>query len=237
MPSTIDGFTTMHVIHDLRLALLVLTRGVNSLRRQPLTEPVARNVDALSRLLESAVSMADELLVSPELKTPIVPIDINDVIAANCDVIQAIVGTDVRIVTSLGRGDCRVYARPIDLDRILLNVVANAAAVMPDGGLLVIETTAVRTSATLAGGPVASPFGHLRLTIADTGPGMPVHDLWQVRDATQMAGPDGSGVGLSAVSQILLRLGGAIEVNTRPQSGTVVAITLPLAPPAHEHVH
>lgn len=227
----------MYVIHDLRLALLVLSRAIHTLRRKPLTEPLARDVDALARLLESAVAMADEILVSPELKAPVVPIDINDVIAANCDVIQAIVGTDVRIVTSLGKGDCRVYARPIDLDRILINVIANAAAVMPDGGLLVIETSAVRTNASLTDRPVASPFGHLRLTIADSGPGIPVHDLWQVRDAAQLAGPDGSGIGLSAVSQILLRLGGAIEMNTRHDSGTVVTITLPLAPPVHEHVH
>ena len=227
----------MYVIHDLRLALLVLSRGLDSLRQEPLTEPLARDVDALARLLESAVAMADEILVSPELKTPIVPIDINDVIAANCDVIQAIVGTDVRIVTSLGKGDCRVYARPIDLDRILLNVIANAAAVMPDGGLMVIETTAVRKPSNLVDRAATSPFGHLRLTIADTGPGMAIRDLWQVRESAQVAGPDGGGFGLSAVSDILLRLGGAIELNSRPESGTVVSITLPLAAPAHDHVH
>jgi signal transduction histidine kinase len=227
----------MYVIHDLRLALLVLSRGLHSLRQEPLSEQLGRDVDALARLLESAVAMADEILVSPDLKTPVMPIDINDVIAANCDVIQAIVGTDVRIVTSLGKGDCRVYARPIDLDRILLNVIANAAAVMPDGGLMVIETNAVRKPSNLVDRTTTSPFGHLRLTIADTGPGMPVRDLWQVRESAQVAGPDGSGVGLTAVSEILLRLGGAIELNTRKESGTVVAITLPLAAPAHDHVH
>jgi two-component system cell cycle sensor histidine kinase/response regulator CckA len=227
----------MYVIHDLRLALLVLSRGLTSLRKQPLTEPLARDVDALGRLLDSAIAMADDILVRPELQTPITPIDVNEAIAVNCDVIQGIVGSEVRIVTTLGKGDCRVYARPIDLDRILLNVVANAAAAMPNGGLMVIETTAVRTPSHHVDRVMASPFGHLRLTIADTGPGMTARDLWQVREGEQVAGSDGSGVGLSAVSQILLRLGGEIELNTRQQSGTVVSITLPLAAPAHDHVH
>jgi signal transduction histidine kinase len=234
-PTIVDS--SMYVIHDLRLALLVLARGLSAVRRQPLTEPLARNVDALSRLLESAVAMADDILVSPELQTPVMPIDINDVIAANCDVLQAVLGSDVRVVTTLARGDCRVYGRPIDLDRLLLNIVANAAAVMPSGGLLVIETATVRAPAVYSGTPSVAPFGHLRLTIADTGPGMPVRDLWQFRDGSQTARPDGTGVGLSAVSEILLRLGGTIDMNTRVGSGTVISITLPLAAPAHEPVH
>ena len=40
----------------------------------------------------------------------------------------------------LAKGESRVYARQVDLDRILLNVVCNAAAAMPSGGVLVIET-------------------------------------------------------------------------------------------------
>ena len=47
--------------------------------------------------------MADELLVSTELKPPVAPIDVHEVIARNCDVIQAILGPNVRVETMLAR--------------------------------------------------------------------------------------------------------------------------------------
>jgi signal transduction histidine kinase len=58
-----------------------------------------------------------------------------------------------------------------------------------------------------------------------------------VRDSTQRPRPDGRGIGLSSVSLILLRLGGALQIAGREDAGTVVEITLPLAHPSCERVH
>ena len=62
-------------------------------------------------------------------------------------------------------------------------------------------------------------------------------DAWQVRDSMQRPRPDGRGIGLSSVSLILRRLGGALQIVGREDVGTVVEITLPLRHPACERIH
>jgi len=227
----------MHLIHDLRIVLLVLAGYLETLRRSPHAHSFSRDIDGVARLLDSGVAMADELLVATDLKPPVAPIDVHDVIAANCDVIQAILGPNVRVETMLAKRECRVYARQVDLDRILLNVVCNAAAAMPSGGVLAIETAHLpRRPDDVTGYPDA-PFGRLRLTLADTGWGASMGDVSQVRDSTQQPRPDGRGIGLSSVSLILLRLGGTLQIVGRQDAGTVVEITLPLTHPASERIH
>ncbi len=227
----------MHLIHDLRIVLLSLAGSFETLRSSAHADTLMRQVDSLARLLESGIAMADELLVDTEFKPPVAPIDVHDVIARNCDVIQAILGPNVRVEALLAKGESRVYARQVDLDRILLNVVCNAAAAMPSGGVLMIETAHLPPQPDDAASYPDAPFGRLRLTLADTGQGVSMRDVWQVCDSTQRPRPDGRGIGLSSVSLILLRLGGALQIAGREDAGTVVEITLPLAHPSCERVH
>jgi two-component system cell cycle sensor histidine kinase/response regulator CckA len=219
------------------MALLVLADGLDSHRQHLDTEPLTREVDGLGRLLESSLSMADELLVTAEAKPPLEPIDVNDLIAGACDVIQAIVGPAVRVETALQQGDCRVYARQVDLDRILLNIVNNAATAMPSGGVLVIETSRLPAAADHATCYPQTPFGRLRLTIGDTGRGMTGRGDRQLSDSIRLSRPDAHGAGLESVSMVLLRLGGELEIAGCEGAGTIVSITLPLAPPACERIH
>ena len=198
----------MHLIHDLRIVLLALASSLETLRRSASADSLAREVDGLARLLDAGLAMADDVLVSSELKPPVAPIDVHEVIASNCDVIQAILGPNVRVETQFARAESRVYARQVDLDRILLNVVCNAAAAMPSGGVLMIETEHLPPRPEDAKCYPPAPFGRLRLTLADTGHGVAIRDVLQVRDSTQRPRPDGRGIGLSSVSLILLRLGG-----------------------------
>ena len=225
----------MHLIHDIRIVLLVLAECLASLRTSPLPETVKREVDALALLVDSGLGMANELLVINDAKPQVEPIDVSEVIRRAGDVIQAIVGPAVRVETSLAPRQSRVYARQVDLDRILLNIVRNAAAAMPSGGVLLIETSQQPPDDRQA--LPHPPFGLLRLTIGDTGPGVPLREVELVRDSTQQPRPDGSGIGLSSVALVLLRLGGRLDVVGRDDAGAVIEITLPLAPPALQRVH
>jgi signal transduction histidine kinase len=170
----------MHLIHDLRIVLFVLAGYLETLRKNPHAEPLTRELDGVGRLLEAGLAMADDLLVSPELKPAVAPVDAHDVIGSACDVIQSIVGPNVRVETMLTKGESRVYARQVDLDRILLNIVCNAAAAMKSGGVMVIETAHIAPGPVDAAGYPDAPFGRLRLTITDTGSGVPIRDVWQV---------------------------------------------------------
>jgi signal transduction histidine kinase len=110
----------------------------------------------------------------------------------------------------------------VKLRMILKNLVSNA--------IKFTERGAVRVSATRAGDRV-------RLTVSDTGIGIPAEELPHVFEPFRQAhGPRsrraaGVGLGLYIVHRLVDLLGGTIAVDSAPGRGTTFAIELPLGPP------
>ncbi|MGI5241215.1 ATP-binding protein [Dactylosporangium sp. CA-139066] len=109
-----------------------------------------------------------------------------------------------------------VDGRPGELERMVVNVLDNAAKWSPPGG-----TVAVRLD---AGGV---------LTVADTGPGIDEADRPHVFDrfyrAAAARGRPGSGLGLAIVAQTAAQHGGSVTAGPNKPHGTVITIRLPVA--------
>jgi signal transduction histidine kinase len=126
------------------------------------------------------------------------------------------------------------HVDPSLLETSLLNLALNARDAMPDGGVLRIETrNIVEDESTTAGCP---PGSYVRLSVADTGYGMPP----EVRDrvfepffTTKDVGK-GTGLGLSMVYGFVRQSGGHIAINSAPGAGTTVDLYIPRAAQAHE---
>jgi signal transduction histidine kinase len=104
------------------------------------------------------------------------------------------------------------------LEQVLQNLAANALRHTPDGGQITLTST--------------STSDGIRLTVRDTGPGIPADHLplifdrfYKVDAARKAAG--GSGLGLSIVKTIVERHGGS--VTARNDGGAVFEIVLPRA--------
>jgi signal transduction histidine kinase len=220
----------MHLIHDLRLVLIAIAACLESLRQRAEANPMPREFDLVGRLLETGLVMIDDLLVSSALRPPTTHVDVNSVLEDMNAVVRAIVGPDVLIRTTLGASESRVYARRVDIERIVLNVVFNAAAAMPCGGVLVIETADTEPAPKEVCINPTSPFGDLHLTISDTGRGMSDRALASAINPLARPRPDGTGLGLACVTLIITRLGGTLGIESREDGGTVVSIALPLSP-------
>jgi signal transduction histidine kinase len=111
------------------------------------------------------------------------------------------------------------------IEQILLNLTLNARDAMPAGGTLTIRTTVAQE--------------RVRLTVADTGEGMPAEVAAHAFDPffTTKGEGTGTGLGLSVVYGIVERAGGTIDLDSTPGIGTCFAIDLPLAHvPAAEEV-
>ncbi len=102
------------------------------------------------------------------------------------------------------------------MSQVFLNLIMNAIHAMPDGGTLRVEGTQVN--------------GNVRLSLADTGHGIPTEHLPRIFDpffTTKETGK-GTGLGLTVVKGIIEEHGGTITVKSEPGRGTTFTIILPL---------
>jgi signal transduction histidine kinase len=227
----------MHLIHDLRLVLAAIAACLRTLRENNEGQPLPREIDHASRMLDTGFAIVEELLVNPTQTPPNQYIEVNPLLGSLDAVMGTIVGPDVKLRTTLGAAESRIFARPVDLERILLNVVFNAAAAMPDGGTLSIDTELTQSPVNALWTDASSPFGQLRVTIRDTGRGMDGNQLVGVLNPMATPRKDGTGLGLASVLLILTRLGGTVAIESEPDKGTAIVLTLPLSPPLGGQVH
>jgi len=115
-----------------------------------------------------------------------------------------------------------VLGRPVELERMVVNVLDNAAKWSPAGA-----TVHTRLSLDEDG---------CLLTVADDGPGIDEADRPHVFDrfyrAVAARSTPGSGLGLAIVAQTATQHGGTATTGPREPHGTIVSIHLPIAPPA-----
>lgn len=103
----------------------------------------------------------------------------------------------------------------------LHDLVYNAIKYTPDGGSIIINITEDK--------------GHLKLTIKDTGIGVPRAQIKRLfskffrADNAQKIRGDGHGLGLYIVKSIISRHNGKIEVESEEGKGSTFKITLPLS--------
>jgi CheY-like chemotaxis protein len=125
------------------------------------------------------------------------------------------------------------------LEQVLLNLAANARDAMPGGGQLSISTAAcLLTGDDVAQRPDAQPGPHIRLSVADTGTGIPpelVARIFEPFFTTKDIGK-GTGLGLATVYGIIKQHRGWITVDSQIGAGTTFHVFLPAttkpAPPA-----
>jgi len=108
-----------------------------------------------------------------------------------------------------------VYADREELRRAFINVLRNSIQAMNGRGTIGIE--------------VKNNGPHVRVSIRDTGPGIPLdvqRKLFQPNFSTKT---DGMGLGLAIVKKTVDDLGGRITIDSQEGNGTVVTFTLPAA--------
>lgn len=106
---------------------------------------------------------------------------------------------------------------PLDADRmtqVFLNLCLNAIAAMEAGGILRVSL-ARRDERTV------------RITVADTGIGIPKKDLPRVFDPYFTTRSSGTGLGLAIVQKIVEAHGGEVRLESEPGKGTTATVLLP----------
>ena len=145
--------------------------------------------------------------------------------------LRASLPTTIDLRVQLNTHGDMIQANPTQMQQVLMNLAANAEyAMRPTGGVLEIRLEAVDITPILAAQHVHLQLGlHLRLTVQDTGPGMPPEVLARIFEPFFTTKPvgEGTGMGLAIVHGIITGHGGAISVASTLGQGTTFTIYLP----------
>jgi two-component system sensor histidine kinase BaeS len=104
------------------------------------------------------------------------------------------------------------------ITQVAANLLTNAVKYTPPGGQVTVTTRADASTA--------------RLTVADTGPGIPEADLPHVFErfwrGTGAQARSGAGIGLAVVAELAAAHGGTVAAASPPGSGAVFTVILPV---------
>jgi two-component system, NtrC family, sensor histidine kinase HydH len=101
------------------------------------------------------------------------------------------------------------------MTQVFLNLCLNAIEAMDMGGVLRISLSFQDEQT-------------IRITVADTGIGIPKEDLHRVFDPYFTTRSSGTGLGLAIVHKIVEAHGGEVHLESEPGKGTTATILLPI---------
>jgi PAS domain S-box-containing protein len=168
------------------------------------------------------------------------PLLMEPVVKENLKMLRAFIPATVRIVEDIVDGGTTVFANATQVQQVVTNLCTNAAHAMKDrGGTIRVSLTHYSLEARDKAPHVElQPGRYLKLSVADTGPGIPPDIIEYVFDpffTTKKPG-EGTGLGLSVTQGIVKSHRGVITVASRPGKGTVFDVYWPVVDVEAEEV-
>jgi PAS domain S-box-containing protein len=159
------------------------------------------------------------------------PLALNQIIEEGLKLLRPMLPTTIEIVSKSLTNDDQIFADPVQMHQILMNLCTNAAHAMREkGGTLDIR---VFKTSLQEGNPMPLPNinagEYVILKVSDTGSGMTPETLNQVFDpffTTKQPG-EGTGLGLSVVHGIIKSHDGYIAVESEAGKGTTFHVYFP----------
>jgi two-component system cell cycle sensor histidine kinase/response regulator CckA len=221
------------VAHDLNNILTVVHMQLDLLKHgEPLSSVQLESVLDIEKASRRAADLTRQLLLfSRRQAAQKTNLDLNAVVTNITKMLQRILGEDIGMHISYAPQPLPVHADNGMMEQILMNLVVNSRDAMPEGGRLVIETSAIEFDEfAVSQDPPARPGRFACLTVSDTGRGIPKEILPRIFEpffTTKGAG-QGTGLGLATVFGILQQHGGWITADSEGGRGTTFRMYLPL---------
>jgi two-component system cell cycle sensor histidine kinase/response regulator CckA len=159
-------------------------------------------------------------------------VELNHILTGLDALLRTAAGCGVDVQFHLEEELPTVIADPMQIEKLVTNLVVNARDAMPDGGTLVIETArAVLDSASASHQPAVVSGQYVMLAVSDTGTGMDADTKARLFEPffTTKDRAGSAGLGLATVYGIVRQSGGYIWVYSEPGVGTTFKIFLPAA--------
>lgn len=210
------GLISSAIAHDLRNPLNSVTLNLHWLRMKlgpSLDERAESKLAATERELRRADRIIATFLAFARTGEPNRTLtDVNQLLE------EVVAGYDARPGVEISlEADPRLPVLSVDsaqLYQVFENLIKNADQAMPEGGSIRVATGAVSDAC--------------RISVSDTGPGIPPDVLATVFEPLVTTKSAGTGIGLALCQRIVEAHGGRITAESRPGAGAAFHIDLPI---------
>jgi len=219
------GQLTGGVAHDFNNLLMIITGGLNALKKVAADDPKAlRAVRAIEAASQRGAALTSQLLsfarrqsVNPQA------IDVRERIFSMREVLDTGLGSAVELQIEVDDGIWPITADSAELETALVNLVINARDAMPRGGTVTVQAGNVFVDDGVTKGDFVA------IKVKDAGVGIPDDVVAKIFDPFFTTKPvgKGTGLGLSQVHGFVHQAGGTIAVDSELGKGTTFTVCLP----------
>jgi len=211
------GTLASGMAHEIGTPMNVILGRAEYLMDRVTEEPIKKWLQTIVTQVERITKVMNQLLSFARRKTPErCPLDLRGTIEAGMELFQErLARNQIQVELALADNCPRALADPDQMSQVFINLVMNAVHAMPDGGMLRIG--------------LAPEKQMVKLTIADTGHGIPrdvVEKVFEPFFTTKEFG-QGTGLGLTVVKGIIEEHQGTIVVESGEGKGTTFTILIP----------
>ena len=212
------GTLASGMAHEIGTPMNVILGRAEYLMDRVTEEPIKRGLRTIITQVERITKVMNQLLSFARRKAPQrIPLDLRTVIEDGMEMFQErLASNQIRIKMEMAEPCPMVLADADQMSQVLLNLVMNALHAMPEGGTLRVGLELERPM--------------VKLTIVDTGHGIPPEAIGNIYDPffTTKEFGKGTGLGLTVVKGIIEEHQGTIVVESEEGKGTRFTVLLPM---------
>ncbi len=214
------GLRTRQMAHDINNvltgALGYTDLALNSVEDTRATQTyLAKIMNSASR----AAEICQDLLAASRCKEPpaFVPTEMNSLTQRAAAILKDVVSQDISLEVETASTPVWCNANAERVQQALLNLGINAGQAMNGGGILFLQCK----------GTTSESGKVVRLTVKDTGVGIPEKNKKKIFENGFSTRKDGNGIGLHTVKEIVDEHGATIAVSSELKHGTTFTIDFP----------
>jgi PAS domain S-box-containing protein len=225
------GGLTGGVAHDFNNLLQVIAGNLHLLaRHEPGNANVQRRVSASIAAVERGAKLSSQLLAFAR-RQPLSPgvFTLRQIFDGLAELLQRALGETLQVHMAAPEDSWNVFVDRNQLENAILNLAINARDAMQGEGTIDLCADNIVLDRKFCAGKGITAGDYVRVSVADTGVGMPPQVLAQAFEPffTTKADGQGTGLGLSMVFGFVKQSGGHIEIASDVGQGTRVQLYFP----------
>lgn len=210
------------IAHNFKNMLANISFNAGLARFKP--DKAIKYLDKIDKAIEQASALATRFQTFSTGGEPVLePTHVPEMIEDACG--MALAGSGIELIYKFSEDTDAVEVDQKQINEVLTNLLINAKQAMPSGGSIAISCANSNRQALSL--PIETKDKLVRISIADSGTGIPKKYLSKIFDPFFTTKAEGHGLGLASAHFIVKRHGGAIMVDSEPGVGTTFDIYLP----------